>query len=143
MVNLVQVDETKKIPASMIEGIVAGGGTITLQQGTNIQIVETNPGVFEISTTATTNDTDAELRDRGTHTGTDAITDIVGLQEALNSKIEALAGTTVPRTFRYSSINDARPTTDPTVDIRWIPTSASLGRPVNALGTDEVVLVLA
>ena len=39
-----------------------------------------------ISTTATVNSTDAQLRDRATHTGTQAISTITGLQAALDGK---------------------------------------------------------
>ena len=41
---------------------------------------------------ATANAADSSLRDRGTHTGTQAIGTIVGLQDALDSKLSAVAG---------------------------------------------------
>jgi hypothetical protein len=42
-----------------------------------------------IATGATANDTDAQLRDRSTHTGTQAISTVTGLQTVLDGKINA------------------------------------------------------
>jgi hypothetical protein len=41
---------------------------------------------------ATANSTDAQLRDRATHTGTQAITTVSGLQAALDTKVDKVAG---------------------------------------------------
>lgn len=45
-----------------------------------------------IATGATKNATDAELRNRATHTGTQAISTVSGLQTALDSKVDKVAG---------------------------------------------------
>lgn len=61
----------------------------------------TNAGVFPaalhtklagIATGATANATDAQLRDRGTHTGTQAIATIVNLQTSLDGKADLVGG---------------------------------------------------
>jgi hypothetical protein len=45
---------------------------------------------------ATANDTDADLRDRETHTGAQAISTITGLQDALDAIPSITVGTTAP-----------------------------------------------
>ena len=45
-----------------------------------------------IAEQATKNATDAQLRDRATHTGTQAIATVVGLQGALDAKVDKVAG---------------------------------------------------
>lgn len=60
--------------------------------GTGLITVTPNDGAdtITVSTTATANSTDSQLRDRGTHTGSQAISTVTGLQTALDAK----AGTT-------------------------------------------------
>lgn len=55
-----------------------------------------------VATGATANSTDASLRDRSTHTGTQAISTVSGLQTALDSKA-VIADSTVSTTTTYSS----------------------------------------
>jgi lysophospholipase L1-like esterase len=58
-----------------------------LVQGTNIGISVNDAGdTITISTTATVNSTDAQLRDRSTHTGAQAISTITNLQTTLDAK---------------------------------------------------------
>ncbi|ALY07217.1 tail repeat-like protein [Vibrio phage vB_VmeM-32] len=45
-----------------------------------------------IANNATANATDAQLRDRSTHTGTQAISTVTGLQTALDSKVDKVSG---------------------------------------------------
>jgi hypothetical protein len=76
-----------------------------------------------ISTTATANATDAQLRDRGTHTGAQAISTVTGLQAALDALTAALAGkvdTTDPR------LTDTRTPTDASVTDAKVATGAAI-----------------
>jgi hypothetical protein len=50
--------------------------------------VDDNADTITIATTATQNSTDAALRDRSTHTGTQAIATVSGLQAVLDDKLE-------------------------------------------------------
>lgn len=60
-----------------------------------------------VASGATANSTDAQLRDRGTHTGTQAISTVTGLQTALNGKADLLAnGKVDPSQLPAIAIND-------------------------------------
>lgn len=62
-----------------------------------------------IATGATMNDTDANLRQRSTHTGTQAISTISGLQSALDVKANAQAGSnlTIGKVYATLAARDA------------------------------------
>ena len=62
-----------------------------------------------IATGATMNDTDANLRQRSTHTGTQAISTISGLQSALDVKANAQAGSnlTIGKVYTTLAARDA------------------------------------
>ena len=74
-----------------------------------LSVAYTPDGVVTYSTTATKNATDAQLRDRSTHTGTQAISTVTNLQETLDNLIVAIsqveydalvaAGTVNPKTL--------------------------------------------
>lgn len=93
-----------------VEDLVGG----LVQQGTGINVVYDDVGnvlsialsgesfttaeknkLFGIATGATANATDAQLRDRSTHTGAQAISTITGLQNALDGKMAATTFKTV------------------------------------------------
>ena len=89
-----------------ITGTAGGGGTTDLEavrDAIGVALVGASPisivvndaaDTITISTTATQNSTDAALRDRGTHTGLQAIATVTGLQAALdNTYTEAEANT--------------------------------------------------
>ena len=58
-----------------------------------ISVVANDAGdTITITSTATVNSTDVALRDRSTHTGTQAITTVAGLQAALDAKAAVAAG---------------------------------------------------
>lgn len=61
-------------------------------------VVNDAADTITISTTATANASDAALRDRATHTGTQAISSVTGLQAALSSPVRGLIhnGTSFP-----------------------------------------------
>lgn len=117
----------------LVAALVAGSRvTLAVDHGTNR---------ITVSTSATTNADDAYLLDRGNHTGQEGITDVAGLQDALNSKHAEVANTKVPHIFVYSDEADARPTADANVVIWWIAANGALGQPTNATGQDLVDLV--
>jgi len=62
-----------------------------------------------IAAGATANSTDAQLRDRATHTGTQAIATVSGLQSELDSKLSTANLATVATTGAYSDLS-GRPT---------------------------------
>jgi hypothetical protein len=98
-----------------------------------------------IATAATANATDAQLRDRATHTGAQAISTVTGLQTALNTKVEVV-GSAVNR---ISDPNHPRPAG--AVQCIWFvteglfPTNAAIGDDIDD-GTDpfnpDVIQVL-
>jgi len=67
---------------------VTASGTLTISYGAGFQGFTTAESVklAGIATSATANATDAALRDRNTHTGTQAISTVTGLQVALDGK---------------------------------------------------------
>lgn len=75
-----------------------------LVQGSNIVINVNDAGdTITISTPATVNSTDAQLRDRATHTGAQAIATVTGLQAALDSKAPASGVNSPPVTIAYAA----------------------------------------
>lgn len=75
-----------------------------LVQGTNIVINVNDAGdTITISTPATVNSTDEQLRDRSTHTGSQAIATVSGLQAALDSKAPASGVNSPPVTVAYAA----------------------------------------
>lgn len=84
-----------------------------------------------IAPEATKNATDAQLRTRSTHTGTQAMNTVEGLAEALAAKQDVSSVVTISasRTLALSDAgNYLRPTTTVTLTI---PTNASVAFPVN------------
>ena len=82
---------------------VASGGSMTGAQIKTALFAEADTNNFSnsykskvdgIANGATANATDAQLRDRSTHTGTQAISTVTGLQTALDSKAGTAAATT-------------------------------------------------
>lgn len=71
-----------------INAIASGEGGFSARQKLNQTIAKINT----VADGATANATDAQLRDRATHTGTQAISTVAGLQSALDSKVNAEVG---------------------------------------------------
>lgn len=71
-----------------INAITNGEGGFSARQKLNQTITKINT----VADGATANATDAQLRDRATHTGTQAISTVAGLQSALDSKVSAEVG---------------------------------------------------
>ena len=57
----------------------------------NYSLVEKNK-LAGVSAGSTKNSTDAQLRDRGSHTGTQPVSSVVGLQAGLDTKVDKIAG---------------------------------------------------
>lgn len=84
-----------------------------------------------IAAGATANDTDAQLRARATHTGTQAMNTVTGLAEALAAKqdISSVVAISASRTLALSDAgNYLRPTATVTLTV---PTNASVAFPIN------------
>lgn len=82
-------------------GAVNGSGELilTLDDGTQINagvitqdLTEELAKLAAIEAGATANSTDAQLRDRSTHTGTQPISSVSGLQPVLDAKVDKVAG---------------------------------------------------
>jgi len=81
--------------------------------GTNITLTGSYPTVT-VNTSATVNATDAQLRDRSTHTGAQAISTITNLQTTLNAKVTGQNGITglwVGTQAEYDAISSPSSTT--------------------------------
>lgn len=112
-------------------GTGGGGGTdpeivrdvigSAIVAGTLIQVLVNDAGdTITISTLATQNSTDPELRDRSTHTGTQPLTSVVGLTEALAARLSSVSGAKSQWAFPYTDPNVARPTNRLDVSITWV-----------------------
>lgn len=88
-----------------------------------------------ISSTATANSTDAALRDRSTHTGTQAISTVSGLQAALDSIIPVPTGGTTGQVLAKAS--------NASGDLKWADAGAVSGTTAdfNDTGYDIVLLM--
>ena len=64
---------------------------LTFIAGTNITLTPSGDNLT-FATTATVNDTDANLKNRANHTGVQAISTITGLQTALDGKVDTVTG---------------------------------------------------
>ncbi|MGG6281782.1 hypothetical protein ACQ4M3_09450 [Leptolyngbya sp. AN03gr2] len=84
-----------------------------------------------IATGATANNTDAQLRDRSTHTGSQAISTVAGLQTALdvkqelNSRLSAISSQANPATARTIQLQ-------PDGSVAFVDPVAGDGQPLNA-----------
>jgi len=81
--------------------------------GANVTLTGSYPAVT-INTSATVNATDAQLRDRSTHTGVQAISTVTNLQTTLNAKVTGQNGITglwVGTQAEYDAISSPSSTT--------------------------------
>ena len=83
--------------AALVESIVGPAleQKIDKQAGFGLYPEEDSDKLAGIADGATLNATDAQLRDRSTHTGVQAISTITDLQSSLNSKVAAVAGSSL------------------------------------------------
>ncbi|MDI6033977.1 hypothetical protein QLS91_12925, partial [Flavobacterium sp. LB2P84] len=100
----IEVGAQVNVPTNLSPAFSADGGVIYSSTGTNafIPLVTTTiSGLASpldkikldgIATGATANSTDAQLRDRTTHTGAQAIATVTGLQPALDAKVDKVTG---------------------------------------------------
>lgn len=112
------------VPGSVIVGGTGGITTVNGQQGPIVNITKESLGLTNDYTTAeknkvagvspgaTANSTDSALRDRATHTGSQAIGTVTGLQTALDSKVPTEAGKGLS-TNDYSNADKAKVATFP------------------------------
>lgn len=141
----VNADDTQDVTVYVAEDgtLVSGSGGVdaeavrdligsTLVAGTNMaKVVDDAGDTVTVSTTATVNATDAQLRDRATHTGTQAATTITGLATvATSGAYSDLAGrpvlATVATTGSYSDLSGVPDTGPPmTFDPRWASTTVA------------------
>ncbi len=106
-------------PTDQVTSVYGRTGIVTAQSGdyTADQITETASNkiltsaertkLAGIATGATANSTDAQLRDRATHTGTQAISTVTNLQTTLNLKLEAASIANFETTTQLNSRDTA------------------------------------
>lgn len=78
-----------KAEANHAHGVVVSGGAAGFMTGADKNKLDS------VAASATANATDSSLRDRSTHTGTQAISTVTGLEEALGDKLSASAAVPV------------------------------------------------
>lgn len=91
--------------------------------------------VASVATGATANSTDAALRDRSTHTGTQSISTVAGLQSAIDAKVTAVTGQGLITDAQVSKLNGIA--TGATAN----DTDANLKNRANHTGTQAIATV--
>ena len=95
-------DATARAAAVIADSDLIGALALQLDDGTYWRLTSVGPTVW--TKAATPNASDAELRDRSTHTGTQAISSVTGLQTALDAAASHTTNTSNPHSVTKAQV---------------------------------------
>jgi len=136
LVGLSEVDNTsdmnKPISTAVAAALLGKAGTNVVTDTTNgLMLASDKTKIDTVATGATANALDADLRDRATHTGTQAIGSIAGLQTTLNGKEPTVVAGTTTQYYRgdktWVELNKA------TVGLDAVDNTSDANKPISTL----------
>ena len=122
-------DATARAAAVIADSDLIGALALQLDDGTYWRLTSVGPTVW--TKAATPNASDAELRDRSTHTGTQAISSVTGLQTALDAAASHTTNTSNPHSVTKAQVGLGNVENKSSADIR---SEISSGNVTTALG---------
>jgi len=122
-------DATARAAAVIADSDLIGALALQLDDGTYWRLTSVGPTVW--TKAATPNATDAELRDRSTHTGSQAISTVSGLQTALDAAASHASSTSNPHAVTKAQVGLNLVENKSSADIR---SEISSGNVTTALG---------
>lgn len=107
---------------------------LPLVTGTNAGLMppDSKNKLDAIEAGATANDTDANLKNRANHTGTQAISTVMGLQTSLDSKVDKVAGERLINASEITKLSNQSGTNTGDQDLSSYATNANLNLKENA-----------
>ena len=122
-------DAAARAAAVIADSDLIGALALQLDDGTYWRLTSVGPTVW--TKAATPNASDAELRDRSTHTGTQAISSVTGLQTALDAAASHTTNTSNPHSVTKAQVGLGNVENKSSADIR---SEISSGNVTTALG---------